>query len=163
MQSWGGGKSLPAVPCRALPASLHGTCGQSPLIPFQRQGPPHSFPCNSPALSLRGLRGSVWKKDELHQHRLPQEGRRWGERVVLLRQADTISPPKIPFPIFCLSESTHRGGPALCHSPPGRLHLLADTAPWLTLAFPLHAAPTAPQRAGPPEDPGRFLRDHAAT
>lgn len=41
--------------------------------------------------------------------------------MVLPRQADIIPPSKIPFLISHLSESTHRGGPALCHSLMGRL------------------------------------------
>lgn len=77
-------------------------------------------------------------------------------------------PSKIPFPISHLGKSTHTGGPALCHSPWGRLpirreRLLASTAPWLTRAFPFYTAATAPQRARPPEDAGRLQRDHAAT
>lgn len=89
--------------------------------------------------------------------------------MVLPRQADVIPPPRSlsPFPILVRaptgevlpSATVHGGG---CPSAP-REHLLASTAPWLTLAFPFYTAATAPRRARPPEDAGRLQRDHAAT
>lgn len=54
-------------------------CGQSPPIPFQRDGPSYSLqelPLQQP-LWLLSLKGTGWKKDELPQHGLPWEGRCW--------------------------------------------------------------------------------------